>query len=83
MPQTEDEEGLPIKYKINNLEGGSLPLFIKYNELSKSLTVKSNDEKDIGTYSLEMCITDGFALPVCEKFTLTVEVPINNKKQET
>jgi len=24
MPLAEDEEGLPITYKINNLEGGSL-----------------------------------------------------------
>lgn len=46
MPLAEDEEGLPITYKINNLEGGSLPQFIKYNTISKSLTVKTNNEKD-------------------------------------
>jgi hypothetical protein len=45
--------------------------------------VKTNNEKDKGTYSLEMCITDGFSLPICEKFTLTVEIPIKTMQKET
>jgi len=32
---------------------------------------------------LEMCITDGFSLPNCEKFTLTVEIPIKIMQKET
>ncbi len=45
--------------------------------------MKTNNEKDKGTYSLEMCITDGFSLPICEKFTLTVEIPIKTMQKET
>jgi hypothetical protein len=39
LPLGDDEEGLPIKYKVGMQDGSALPPFIKYNEAENRLYV--------------------------------------------
>jgi|LauGreDrversion4_2_1035121.scaffolds.fasta_scaffold86128_2 hypothetical protein len=55
---------------------------MKYVELENRLYVKTEKLKDLGSYQLMMCITDGYSNPVCGRFTLTVEDPIKSKRKK-
>ena len=55
---------------------------MKYVELENRLYVKTEKPKDLGSYQLIMCITDGYTNPICGRFTLTVEDPIKSKKKK-
>ena len=55
---------------------------MKYIEIENSLYVMTEQQKDLGTYQLQMFITDGYSNPISGKFTLTVEDPIKTKKKK-
>jgi hypothetical protein len=79
----DDEEGLPLKYKVD-LEGGNpLPACIKYVESENQLYIQTDNEKDLGSYSIEYCASDGYANPTCEKFTVSIEDPMKSKKSKS
>ena len=42
--------------------------------------VMTDKPKDLGSYQLELCASDGYANPVCAKFTLSIEDPVKSKK---
>ena len=39
LPLGDDEEGLPLKYKVGMQDGSAIPTFIKYNEAENRLYV--------------------------------------------
>ena len=55
---------------------------MKYVELENRLYVMTEKPKDLGSYLLQMCITDSYSNPICGKFTLTLEDPIKAKKKK-
>ena len=50
LPLGDDEEGLPLKYKVGMQDGSALPTFIKYNEAENRLYVMTEKQKDLGSY---------------------------------
>jgi len=55
---------------------------MNYVELKNKVYVKTEKPKDLGSYQLIMCITDGYTNPIFGRFKLTVDDPIKSKKKK-